>query len=86
MKYLLGTIYILIGLILWLIIMIPSFIIRTTWEFNFNAYNFSYQWDNYVRRIAPLSVYSIYSSDYYTYKSYFHYLFNIKNENKYLKW
>lgn len=83
MKYLLGTLYILIGLILWLIIMIPSFIIRCSWVFNIKAYNFEFNFYDYAISNTTPCVYSIYGEKNYDYKSYFHYLFNIK---KSIKW
>lgn len=83
MKYLLGTIWILIGLILWIIILISSFILRTCWDFNINNYDFEFQWDYYTRKTFPFCAYSIFADEYYSYNSYFHYLFNIK---KSIKW
>lgn len=82
MKHITACIIILIQLLLWLIIMIPSFIIRFLWEFNPNNYDFKYNHDYYVRKCFPLIIPSFYSNEYYTYDSFFHYLFNIKHTEK----
>lgn len=64
--------------------MIPSFIIRILWDLNVKHYKFKYNgYDTYHKWDIPAflgCVRPIYFKEDYDFKSYFHYVWNIKSE------
>jgi len=88
MKHLIFFIWAIIITILWIVIMIPSFIVKTLWDFNSKNYKFRYN-PYRVDKSEIHNAVSPYSNnnqdDYkncdHNYRTYFHYVWNIKSRN-----
>lgn len=88
MKHLIFFTWAVIITVMWFIFMIIGFVFRSIWDFNPKNYKFNYN-PYHVNRSEPHAACSPYSnndqSDYknsdYNYRTYFHYIWNIKPRN-----
>lgn len=82
MKHIIFFIWSIFITIMWFIFMIIGFIFRTIWDFNPKNYKFKYN-PYYVDRSDIHEAFSAYSDNYESnsYRTYFHYIWNIKPRN-----